>query len=101
MITFDLSGSVAPVRTSQTLLGRLLQQLLTQRLGLFGEFGRIRLLRLAHPPVHFFALDLLLARPERGLALDHLVDQTAQTEKVGAERVTLVVDHLGSCKKSR
>jgi len=46
-------------------------------------------------PVHLLALDLLLAHPERRLALDHLVQQAAEAEPVRGEGVLLVVDDLG------
>ena len=86
---------------AEPLLGRFFEQELTERLGLVGELGRVRLLRFADAPVDLLAFDLLLARPERRLALDHLVHQAAQTEKVRTERVALVVDHLRSCTPRR
>lgn len=46
-------------------------------------------------PINLFAFHLLLAQPERRLAFDHFVQQTAEAEPVGREGVLLVVDDLG------
>ena len=41
-LTFDLGGSVAAVRATESFFRLLLEQLLTYRFGLFSEFGRVR-----------------------------------------------------------
>ena len=50
---------------------------------------------LLDPPVHLLPLDLLLTLSEGGAPLNHLVDEAAEAEPVGAEGVFLVVDNLG------
>lgn len=69
---------------------------LADGLGLLGELGGVHLLRLQDPAVHLLPLHLLLAAPERRLALDHLIDEAAQAPVVGAQAVPLVVQDLGS-----
>ena len=73
-LTFDLGRSVAAVRATQPVFRLLLQELLANRLGLFGKFGWVRLLRLTNPSIHFFPLDFLFACSKRSLAFDHFVD---------------------------
>ena len=70
-------------------------------LGLLGELVRVYLLCLQHPAVHLLPLHLLLAAAEGRLALDHLVDEAAQTPVVGAQAVPLVVQDLWSWGQSR
>lgn len=50
---------------------------------------RIYLLGLQDPAVHLLPLHLLLAAAEGRLALDHLIDEAAQTPVVGAQAVYL------------
>ena len=45
-------------------------------------------------PVHLLPLHFLLPLPEGGAALDHLINETAETEPVRTEGVLLVVDDL-------
>lgn len=94
-VELDLLGPVPAALAAQPALGALLQQLLAQALGLLCELVRVLLLVLLDPAVDLVPLDLLLARPEGRLALDHLVQETAEAEPVGRERVLLVVDDLG------
>ena len=70
-------------------------------LGLLGELVRVHLLCLQHPAVHLLPLHLLLAAAEGRLALDHLVDEAAQTPVVGAQAIPLVVQDLWSWGQSR
>lgn len=65
-------------------------------LGLLGELVGVHLLRLQNPAVHLLPLHLLLAASERRLALDHLIEEAAQSPVVGAQAVPLVVQDFGS-----
>lgn len=54
----------------------------------------VHLLGLQDPAVHLLPFHLLLAASERRLALDHLIEEAAQTPVVGAQAVPLVVQDL-------
>lgn len=68
-----------------------------ERARLWGEALRVLLGHLLHQPLHLFPLDLLLPLLEGRLARNHLVQQAAQRPPVRAERVPLVLHHLGGC----
>lgn len=91
---FHLLRPVSAALASEPVLRALLQQLLTQTLGVLAELRRVPLLILLDASVDFLALDLLFAGTERRLAFDHLIQQTAEAEPVWRESVLLVVDHL-------
>lgn len=100
-LTFDLGGSVAAVRATESFFRLLLEQLLTNRFGLFGEFRRVRFGWLTYPPVHLFTLHFFLASTERCLSFNHLVDEATEAEEVRTEAVLLIIDHFGSYKEEK